>query len=333
MPVSNRHKLRFIFESKPGKIRKGRTFNISMDYVVIDLEFNNMQGVYHNMKEYLDRENSYKRRLYPNEIIQIGAVRLNGGHTIGEGMDLLIKNTFYKSLNPFISEMTGVTQEAMDRGIFYPDAINQLEEFCRDAVVVTWGVSDIYEIIRNCHMHQTPRIILGNQYLDLQTWVGKKLQGNRTPSLKTVMEEFGVEVDDEKLHDGFYDAQSTAHVLKRVLERYGNVDGLEQSRVLFASDSIFINDISVREIPDAEITTSCPLCEGHIVYDISMNNENGKVRSLYHCEDCQSCFNEDISVKENMLGQRKYFKKIKKVSEDFFRTIIGQRQAKRDKQH
>lgn len=310
---------------------KGWTFNNSMDYVVIDLEFNNMQGVYQNMKQYLNRENSYKRRLYPNEIIQIGAVRLNGGHTVGEGMNLIVKNTFYKNLNPFISEMTGVTQKDMDQGILYPEAINQLEEFCRDAIVVTWGVSDIYEIIRNCHMHQTPRIILGERYLDLQTWLGKQIAGNRTPSLKHVMEEFGVEVDDEKLHDGFYDAQSTAFVLKRVLERYGKVDGLVRSRVLFSSDSIFINDISVREIPDKEITTHCPLCEGHIIYDISMNNENGKVRSLYHCEECKSFFYEDISVKENMLGERKYFKKIKKVPEDFFRTIIGQRQARRSK--
>ena len=72
---------------------KGWAFNNSMDYVVIDLEFNNMQGVYQNMKQYLNRENSYKRRLYPNEIIQIGAVRLNGGHTVGEGMNLIVKNT------------------------------------------------------------------------------------------------------------------------------------------------------------------------------------------------------------------------------------------------
>lgn len=73
------------------------------------------------------------------------------------------------------------------------------------------------------------------------------------------------------------------------------------------------------------------MCEGQIIYDISMNNENGKVRSLYHCEECKSFFYEDISVKENMLGERKYFKKIKKVPEDFFRTIIGQRQARRSK--
>lgn len=309
---------------------KGRSLKI-MDYVIIDLEFNNMQGVYRNMNEYLNRENSFKRRMYPNEIIQIGAVRLNEDLSIGEGINLIVKNTFYKNLNPVISEMTGITQDQMDRGIRYPEAIEQLDRFCRNAVVVTWGVADIYEIIRNCHMHQTPITVLGQRYLDLQTWLGQKVDGNRTPSLKSIMEEFSLEVDDSKLHDGFYDAQSTALVLKKTLERYGRIDGLKNSRVLFTSDSIFITDISVRDIPDQEITTICPLCDGHIVYDISMNNEHGKVRSMYHCEDCRSSFIEDISVKENMLGDRKYFKKIKKVPEDFFRAIIGQRQANRSR--
>lgn len=304
-----------------------------MDYVVIDLEFNNMQGVYQNMKQYLNREDTGKRRLYPNEIIQIGAVRLKENLMEGEGLNLVIKNTFYKNLNPLISQMTGVTQAMMDEGIRYPEAISKLDRFCKNTVIVTWGVSDIYEIIRNCHMHQTPITVLGQRYLDLQAWIGQKLGGNPTPSLKSVMEEFSIEVDDTRLHDGYYDALSTARVLRAVLERYGRLDGLKNTRVLFTSDSIFITDIQVRDVPDEEITTICPLCEGHIVYDISMANEHGRIRSMYHCEACMSSFIEDISVKENMLGYRKFFKKIKKVPQDFFRAIIGQRQANRNRNY
>lgn len=302
-----------------------------MDYVILDLEFNNMQGVYQNMKQYLDREDSYRRRLYPNEIIQMGAVRLNEDLTEGDGINLIIKNSFYKSLNPVISDMTGITQAMMDEGVLYPEAIQKLEQFCRDTIVVTWGIADIYEIIRNCHLHQTPITVLGQRYLDLQTWLGQKIGENRTPSLKSIMDEFSIQVDDEKLHDGFYDAQCTARVLKAALERYGHLDSFKNSRVLFTSDSIFITDISVREIPDQEITMICPLCSGHIVYDLSMTHEHGRIRSMYHCDKCRGCFIEDISVKENMLGDRKYFKKIKKVPQDFFRAIIGQRQHSRSR--
>ena len=304
-----------------------------MDYVIIDLEFNNMQGVYQEMKHYLNREDTGKRRLYPNEIIQIGAVRLKEDLTLDGGLDLIIRNTFYKTLNPLISVMTGVTQERMDQGIRFPQAIAQLEAFCRDCVVVTWGVADIYEIIRNCHMHQTPITVLGQRYLDLQAWIGQHSEGNNTPSLKKVMEDYSIEVDDTMLHDGYYDALSTARILQKVLAEQGRLDGLKNTRVLFTSDSIVITDVHVRDVPDSEITTICPLCDGHIVYDISMTNEHGRIRSMYHCEACRSSFIEDITIKENMLGDRKFFKKIKKVPNDFFRAIIGQRQANRQGGH
>lgn len=304
-----------------------------MDYVIIDLEFNNLQGVYQTMSQYVNRENSYKRRLYPNEIIQIGAVRLGADLTMQDGLNLMIKNTFYKTLNPMISEMTGVTQAMMDEGIGYPEAVKVLEKFCEDAIVLTWGVSDLYEIIRNCHMHQTPITVLGHRYLDLQTWIGQREGENRTPSLKSIMELYAIEVDESKLHDGFYDAQSTARVMKAAIAKYGKLDSFKNSRVLFSSDSIFITDISVRDVPDQEVTVMCPLCYGHIVYDISMTNEHGKIRSMYHCEECKSSYIEDIQVKENMLGDRTFFKKIKKVPKDYFRAIIGQRQHKRSQHY
>ena len=300
-----------------------------MDYVIIDLEFNNLQGVYQTMNQYLNRENSTKRRLYPNEIIQIGAVRIGEDLKVRDGLNLIVKNTFYKTLNPVISEMTGVTQEMMDGGIGYPEAVRSLEKFCRDSIVLTWGISDIYEIIRNCHMHQTPITVLGQRYLDLQAWIGQREGGNHTPSLKAIMELYAIEVDDTQLHDGFYDAQSTGRVLVEALKKYGKIDSFRNSRVLFTSDSIFITDIHVRDIPDQEVTMLCPLCSGHIVYDISMTNEHGRIRSMYHCEECSGSYIEDISVKENMLGDRTFFKKIKKVPIDYYRAIIGQRQHKR----
>ncbi|MFZ2257703.1 MAG: 3'-5' exonuclease [Clostridiaceae bacterium] len=304
-----------------------------MDYVIIDLEFNNLQGVYQTMNQYLNRENSFKRRLYPNEIIQIGAVRLGEDLAVVDGLNIMVKNTFYKTLNPMISEMTGVTQAMMDEGIGYPEAVKVLEEFCKGAVVLTWGVSDIYEIIRNCHMHQTPITVLGQRYLDLQAWIGQRENGNRTPSLKSIMELYDIEIDDNLLHDGYYDAQSTGRVLVAAIRKYGKLDSFKTSRVLFTSDSVFITDIQVRDVPDTEVTMVCPLCDGHIVYDISMTNEHGKIRSMYHCEDCKSSYLEDIQAKENMLGERTFFKKIKKVPLDYFRAIIAQRQHKRSEHY
>lgn len=300
-----------------------------MAYVVLDLEYNNMQGIFEELKEYIPENKEHSRYLYPNEIIQVGAVKLDDNFNIIDELNIYVKSFFYKNVNPAITEMTGVTQEQVDNGILYPEAFLKLSSFCNDAFIMTWGSSDIYELIRNCHMHKIPVTAIGTRFLDLQDYVGKRDFDTKTPSLKSAMAYYNIENDEEKLHDGLYDSICTAKVLKEFVLKHGNISEYKNTRILFSSDSIYITNVRVKDIPDCEITLRCPLCDGHIEYDISMTNEHGKIRSHYHCDDCKSSFIEDICVKENMMASRKYFKKIKKVPEQYYRVIVKSKQTRR----
>lgn len=300
-----------------------------MAYVVFDLEYNNMQGLFEELDNYVPHNQSNERHLYPNEIIQIGAVKLNDNFEVIGEFNRYIKNYFYKNLNPAITEITGITQSQMESGVSFVEAFKEFYKFCKGEVIMTWGNSDIYELIRNCHMHRLPITVIGKRYLDLQQYVGKKDFEDKVPSLKNALIYFNIESDDEKLHDGLYDAICTAKVLKAVVLKHGNISHFKNTRVLFSSDSIYITNIRVRDIPDEEVTVCCPLCDGEISYDVSMNNEHGKIRSFYHCNSCSSSFIEDISVKENMTGSRKYFKKIKKISRQHYDMIVNGKQIKR----
>lgn len=300
-----------------------------MAYVVFDLEYNNMQGLLDDIKEYVPASQKADRYLYPNEIIQIGAVKLDENFNITEEFNRYVKNYFYKCLNPVISEMTGIKTEDIESGVSYREAFDDFVKFCENEIIMSWGTSDVFELIRNCHMHKMKVTIVGKKYLDLQDFVGKRDFENRTPSLKAVLTEYGVENDDNKLHDGLYDSICTAGVLKEAYKRHGKLTELKNTKIIFSSDSIYITNIKVRDIPDKEVTMKCPLCEGHISYDISMNNEHGKVKSFYHCKDCSSNFLEEISVKENMTGNRKYFKKIKKITKQHYDMIVRGKQIKR----
>jgi len=297
-----------------------------MDYVVLDLEFNNMQGLYETISEYMSRENRNSRYLYPNEIIQIGAVRLNEKFETINELNIFVKNSFYKSLNPAISEMTGIMQEQLDNGIPYKDAMNSLVDFAKNSILITWGISDVYELIRNCHMHTMPITIVGERYLDLQAYLTKFTEENKVPSLKSAMTMFDLIHDDEKFHDGLYDSICTAEVLRETVKKFGKLDGFKNNRILFSSESIYISNIRVKDIPDKEITVACPLCAGPVSYDLSMSNEHGKIKSMYHCRECKGSFLEEITVNENMMGDRKYFKKIKKVPKDYFDLLTRQKQ-------
>lgn len=301
----------------------------NMDYVVLDLEFNNMQGLYDNMSDYMSRENRNMRYLYPNEIIQIGAVKVSESFEVLDELNIFVKNSFYKNLNPAIAEMTGIDQGMIDSGRPYPEAVGELVEFGKDSIIITWGISDIYELIRNCHMHAMPITIVGKRYLDLQAYLGDLMGENKIPSLKNAMLAFGLGHDEDKFHDGLYDSICTAEVLREVVQKYGPLDGLKNCKILFTSESIYITNIKVKDIPDKEVTVDCPLCTSQVSYDLSMSNEHGKIRSMYHCQACRSYFFEDISVKENMMGERKYFKKIKKIPKDYFDFLSRQRQSAR----
>ncbi|PKK40240.1 hypothetical protein ABB02_00451 [Clostridiaceae bacterium JG1575] len=303
-----------------------------MDYVVLDLEFNNMQGVLASLNDYLSRQNAPRRHQYPNEIIQIGAVRLNKDFDVVEELNLIVRNSFYKTLNPYISLMTGITQEQMDEGVYYPEAMERLAAFSEGAALITWGLSDLLELIRNAHMHQLPMTIMGTRYLDLQQWMMLRSGAHQTPSLKGTLDALAIQVDETLLHDGFYDAKATALVLEAAARRYGPLDGFKNSAVLFGSDCVVIHGIRVRDIPDGEITMRCPLCGAEISYDQSLTPTAHRIHSMYHCNGCSSQFMEELSVKENMTGERTYFKKIRKISQEHYGYILAQRRQKRQEE-
>ncbi len=300
-----------------------------MSYVVFDLEYNNMQGVTEDLRKFLPGGKEKMRYLYPNEIIQIGAVRLDDDFNETDRLNIFVKNQFYKHLNPFISEMTGITEENLEVGIPFKEAADKLREFSSGSVIITWGISDIFELIRNCHMHSMPTTVIGRSYCDLQELCGSTDFENRTPGLKNAMIKYGLSWEDDSFHDGLYDSICTGEVLREYVRIHGPLRDLKSSRILFTSDSIMITGIKVRDIPDSEITLRCPLCSAHVSYDVSMNSDHGKINSMYHCDSCGSFFTEEITVKENMIGERKYFKKIRKVPKEFFNMVQRQKQGKR----
>lgn len=297
-----------------------------MDYVVLDLEFNNMQQ--RSMENSMLNRDRPNRQIYPNEIIQIGAVRLSPSFKEKKELNLFVKGVQFQRLNPLISEMTGIRQEDVDGGIPYKEAFQKLEKFCKKAMIVTWGISDIYEILRNNHMHELGFRKIGTSYLDLQDLIGRG-RDQSTPSLKSILEEFKIPVNEDKLHDGLYDAKSTGWVLEAYAHTKGQLPKGYDTRLLFCKDALRVKNIHLRDVPDEFVTMKCPLCQGAINYDISMSQDRQGISAYYHCQDCGKAFQEQISARENMNRERKYFKRIRTLSPLIFKSVVNQRKRNR----
>ena len=80
-----------------------------MHYIVLDLEFNQDPESIIDLS--LIPGNLIKKNKYPQEIIQIGAVKLDENLNIIEPFNRLVKPSIYGHISPFITELTGLTKK------------------------------------------------------------------------------------------------------------------------------------------------------------------------------------------------------------------------------
>jgi inhibitor of KinA sporulation pathway (predicted exonuclease) len=104
--------------------------------VVFDLEFTAWEG------------SMARRWLRPGEfteIVQIGAIRVDGGSFAAEGeFDVLVRPRFNPVLSDYLVGLTGITNEEMaERGVDFAVAYRRFLEFCDGAPIVAFGRDDL----------------------------------------------------------------------------------------------------------------------------------------------------------------------------------------------
>ena len=102
-----------------------------MVHIFIDLEMNQVS--------WSDREAS---GLVKNEIIQIGAVKLNEQYRVIDTYEAFVK-PMYSKICPICTRLTGITQEQADSGKTLPEALRDFAEWAgNDACFYSWSDND-----------------------------------------------------------------------------------------------------------------------------------------------------------------------------------------------
>ena len=107
-----------------------------MSYVILDLEWNG----------------SYSKLLHKfvNEIIEIGAVKVDDELNITDTFSVLITPKISKKLCNKVMSLTKITNEELnDSGIGFIKAISMFSDFLGDSVLLTWSDSDLHALIEN----------------------------------------------------------------------------------------------------------------------------------------------------------------------------------------
>lgn len=183
------------------------TKGIVMDYIVFDLEWN--QCPYGKHKENPD---------LPFEIIEIGAVKMNGRKEVIDEYHQYIKPEVYDRLNYHTREILGITMQELKDGISFPQAVREFLEWCGDRpIFCTWGTLDLNELQKNMKFYDCIELLPGPiYYYDIQKLFAIAYEDKKDrKALSYAVEYLGI-TEEGAFHEALEDARYTAEVFKKI---------------------------------------------------------------------------------------------------------------------
>jgi 3'-5' exoribonuclease 1 len=92
-----------------------------------------------------------------NEVIEIGAVKVNDYNEVVSIFNKFIKPTVNPILSDFCTRLTSITQSDVDRSKTFPFIIQEFMDWIsidEDFVLISWGKYDKQQLIQDCELHK-----------------------------------------------------------------------------------------------------------------------------------------------------------------------------------
>lgn len=95
---------------------------------------------------------------YVQEIIEIGAFRVNAYGEVRGKYNRFIKPVLHPTLSPFCRQLTSISQEEVNRASIFPVVIEEFMEWARieeeDYILCSWGNFDRRMLAADCRLHR-----------------------------------------------------------------------------------------------------------------------------------------------------------------------------------
>ena len=276
-----------------------------MAFIIIDLEFNNLEGIHKYYPDLYKKYPSLEDIDLDNEIIEIGAIKLDNYMKPLREFKAYIKPSVIPVLNPKISEITSITESDLENGLSFKDGIEKLSELIDEGdIICSWAKDDIIEIINNALHYKYENLNWLKNYLDLQEYSTKILGKKKSLSLKNALEELKIKVDNSKLHDALNDAIYTSEVFKRiynsrVLKNYIIKD-------IYNMPAMDIKNLNEYKLDKAKLKCKCPKCNLDIDFEYDFVPMKWRFIALGKCNKCNNKIIDEVRVKETFSGEEVY---------------------------
>lgn len=265
-----------------------------MTFIILDMEWDS--AYYKEEKRFI------------NQILQIGAVKLNDKCEITDTFEVTVKSKISNRVSGRFSALTGITSDMMRNGLEFEDAVKQYNEWLgEDTVTMTWSNSDLYAILENeSSLLKDIRFKIEN-YLDLQSYIQNEMrlagfEVNTQISLLNAALMLNVPFDNLSLHTAKDDSLLCAAILKnnynkeRFYSRIRPADEEFFKRLTFKP--YFIDDISNELIDNDELIFNCSKCGNKMTRTSKWRFKNRWFSAKFLCKNCTKKFLCKVSFKK-----------------------------------
>jgi 3'-5' exoribonuclease 1 len=175
-----------------------------MKYIIYDLEATCWQGKPPNMA---------------TETIEIGAYLMNDYGEAEDKFSEFIKPVTSPSLSAFCINLTGITQQQVDRAKTFPTVIEQFRDWSEmeydDYVLCSWGAFDKKQLKQDCKLHRINHDWV-DHHINLKEQYARMKKLHFEPGLFKTVEMEGFNFDGPH-HRAIADAYNLAKIFKRYL--------------------------------------------------------------------------------------------------------------------
>lgn len=180
-----------------------------MNFVTVDLEWNG---------SFVKKVHSYF-----NEIIEVGAVKLDEHLQEIDRFQAIIRPVVSKKLTALVTDLTSITDDDVSDGGTFTGAMAALSKWIgkTETVILTWSTTDLLVLLENYrYFRKTDTIPFMTAYVDLQAYYQQRqeLPSAQQVGLSRACEQLGISEEDVSHHRALDDSILTGRVLQRIYD-------------------------------------------------------------------------------------------------------------------
>ena len=189
-----------------------------MNFVILDLEWNG----------------TYSRRLkgFMNEIIEFGAVKVDGNLHVLDTFDALVRPQVGKKISGKIRTLTNITNEELANGLQFMQVMSRFRKWMGDAVLMTWVRLIFWLSLKTAVIFAAVNVFLSSNNMLIYKVTAKMLDDDTTKQmgLSTSAQLLGINEEDIAHHRAMDDSMLSLRCLQKLYQKEALVPFIQDAR-------------------------------------------------------------------------------------------------------